>query len=347
MERAQDLQFFRRELRGGSHSAPIFADKEPKSDPAEKARQVRPSSTTKSSTYVLPTPAGVKSSVPSRTSGSDLQTGSASHGVRAHSLWHSSPLEQKKHEKDYGDECLPGAAVVKTRSGFKEGKTTSSSTQLPPPLVEGHSLPHPDTSNFSDTKKIKRQAFSGPLNNKSSSTKHVIPASGPLTSSEFSQNIPGRVSWAAISSSPPKVSPSTSPPLVSSPRISELHELPRPPGYLAAAKPTKSAISGHSAPLGPRTQDFSETYKIASPAPSTASPLPTPPLTVPRSFSIPSSGQRAMSLQVGQLFDLRHQNPDMIREVASPPLTPISLASINRIATISEVNSNPGQITGD
>ncbi|KAM3761098.1 hypothetical protein ACB098_01G241900 [Castanea mollissima] len=196
----EDLRVSGREPRAGSHSAPIFAEK--KFDPAEKIRNMQPSSTRKSNTYVLPTPIDARHSSSSRTSNSVPR--SRPSGV-THNLWHSSPLEDKKHEKHSGNGNLSGPSISKSQLIAKESDSNDTSTPLPPPLAEGLSLLQHDTFNASDTKKFKRQAFSGPLIRMFSR----LPIPQP--------------------SSSPKVSPSASPPLGSSPKISELHELPRPP----------------------------------------------------------------------------------------------------------------------
>ncbi|CAN1295839.1 Uncharacterized protein At2g33490 [Linum perenne] len=277
-----DLHIYSREPRSGSHSAPIFPER--KIDLAERIRQMQ-KSPRKSNAYVLPRPADTKIPVPSRTSGLTPQTKSTDYAGRAN-LWHSSPLEQKR---DSGEGHL---------------------SDLPPPPSEGMSLPQPDSYSASDSKKIKRQSFSGPIIGKNLATKQAL---------------------SAIS---PKVSPTASPPL-SSPRISELHELPRPPGILAG-KPAKatSSSSGHSAPLVRSNEGYGTTIR-SSGGMTLASPLPIPPLAVSRSFSIPSSSQRGMTLK------------GKVEDSDSPPLTPISLANLRSAAAVPELFSpRAGQIRG-
>ncbi|KAM1357564.1 hypothetical protein EV1_044314 [Malus domestica] len=332
-----------REPRIGSYSAPIFAEK--KFDPAEKARQLQAPAARKSNTYVLPTPIDPKGLSSSRTSSAVPGTGPSR---RNQNLWHSSPLE----EKDPGDTL--NASGTKAQLVQKESNVNSTSTQLPPPL-EGLALPQIDTLNASDTKKIKRYAFSGPIPSKSSSSKPVLHASGPIASTELPQLVSGTLSRLPNPqpSSSPKVSPCASPPRVSSPKISELHELPRPPGSSSAkstnpsssaAKPTKSSgFVGHSAPLVSRNQEHSMPNKNPSLASNAASPLPIPPLIVPRSFSIPSSSQRAMALHVARHLE-SPQVPGKAEEVASPPLTPISLSNLKPVSNVSEVASRSSPI---
>ena len=299
-------------------------------------------STRKLHTYVLPMPAGAKSSSPSRTSSSVPRTRPTGVHGGTHNLWHSSPLEPKKHEKDSGDDKMSGPTISEAQSVLKESNSNNAAIRIPPPLAEGLSLPQLDTLNTSDTKKVKRHAYSGPLTSKPWSTKPILTSSGPIASAELPQLISGLLSRVPVPQpSSPKISPGASPPLVSSPRINELHELPRPPVSLATKPARFPALVGHSAPLISRNE-LSATNKTPSIASNAASPLPTPPM-VPRSFSIPSSNQRATTLHVTKLLD-SSQDPDKAEEVTSPPLTPISLPNNKPTSTISEVasqSSNP------
>ncbi|KAA8530072.1 hypothetical protein F0562_004781 [Nyssa sinensis] len=344
LDKNQGEQIFNREPRPGSHSAPIYADR--KFDPAERIREMQSSPARKYHSYVLPTPDDAKSSIPSRTSSSVSHSKPTTISGRTQNLWHSSPLEPEKRVKDFADDIPSIPAISKAQSILKESNNNNPSIQLPPPLAEGLSFPLGDTHNVCDTRKIKRQAFSGPLTSKPLLNKPILSASGPITSTELPQLVCGWVSQLPIphTSSSPKVSPTASPPLVSSPRISELHELPRPPVSLASKQASSSGLTGHSAPLIFRNQEVSPTNKSSSVAINMASPLPPPPLTVPRSFSIPSSNQRATARQVAKLLETP-QIPDKAEEVASPPLTPISLSN-KPLPTVSEVTSHSGPIRG-
>ncbi|XP_076913423.1 uncharacterized protein At2g33490-like [Bidens hawaiensis] len=124
-------------------------------------------------------------------------------------------------------------------------------------------LPTPSHSGY-DSKLVQRQAYSGPL-----------PPSKPF---------------------------SVSPQPLSSPKISELHELPRPPGGVQFSKPVVNSGGGTGAYSGP-----------------IATRLPPPPLVVPRSFSVHSTNPSPQ---------ITGGRP---REVFSPPLTPISLLNTNSI----------------
>ncbi|XP_016738551.1 uncharacterized protein At2g33490 isoform X2 [Gossypium hirsutum] len=313
-----DIQVSSREHRVASHSAPIFPER--KLDPAERVKQMLQSSTRKSNTYVLPTPNDSKSAVPSRTVSSFTHTRPTNVAGRLHNLWHSSPLES-------GD----GQLSEKSESVLKESNNSNTFTQLPPPLSEGQVPAHPDSS--TEAKRIKKKAAAGPLTSKQASSRPIPSAELPHIASAVFSHLP-----VPQPLSPPKVSPSASPPLVSSPRINELHELPRPPPVSSAAKPAKpSASVGHSAPLVSRNQEHSAST-IPSLASSGASPLPAPPSVVPRSFSIPSSNQRAMAIHVSRLLEAP--------QVPSPPLTPISIVNIKPLQDVSEVPSHGGQMRG-
>ncbi|KAI4387898.1 hypothetical protein MLD38_000286 [Melastoma candidum] len=294
-----DTQMPIREHRPVSHSAPIFAEKN--SDTSERVRYTREVSIQKPHSYVLPTPDGVKGTQP-RASGSIPQTQPTSVSGHSPNLWHSSPLEQTKHD---------------TKSSTEVGESNNGLNQVPPPLSEGLG---------SCTDQPKRHAFSGPLTGKPISKKPVLNARGPISSSDLPHLVPGMLPRAVQVSSSPRVSPCPSPPLVSSPRISELHELPRPPGNLVMRPSKYLALVGHSAPLVSRNPESSAPSKI----PSTASPLPPPPLVVPRSFSIPPSSQRPTVFHAGKTLESPRASENA-EELSSPPLTPISLMDIKSL----------------
>ncbi|KAK3026752.1 hypothetical protein RJ639_042205 [Escallonia herrerae] len=332
--RNQGEQVFTRQNRAGSYSAPLYPEK---FDPAERIREMKPSAR-KFHTHVLPTPADAKNSV-SGTSTS-VHWSLTSLSGNAHNPRHSSPLDTEKHGKHSADDNL-----VNSISKPRESNSNNSSVQLPPPLSEGLSLPQHRAHNALDTKKNKRQAFSGPIPSKPWSTKPSLSTSGPLNSTELPQLVSGLLSRVPIPhlSTSPNVSRSASPPPVSSPKISELHELPRPPASSGSKQASSSGVVGHSGPLIFRNQELSPTNRNPVQASHTASRLPAPPSTVSRSFSIPSSNQRALALHVSKLLE-SPQVPD--REVASPPLTPISISNTQSLSTVAEVVSGSGQLRG-
>ncbi|KAF3432336.1 hypothetical protein FNV43_RR27076 [Rhamnella rubrinervis] len=295
-----------------SQSAPLFAEN--KVDPAEKLRQMRPSFSRKFHSYVLPTPIDTKGSVSTGSVKPVTQTAQTKLSERTQNLWHSSPLDLKKYETIMTDQKVSGPAAAKVQSVLKESNNIAS-TQLPPPLLDGLIFPRHDIA--SDSKKIKRHAFSGPLASKAWPTKPVTVKhpqlfSGPLLRSPIPQP----------PSSSPKVSPNASPTFMSSPKISELHELPRPPSSSTYKSSRPPGVIGHSAPLVPRVQAQSNT-KVGSNA---ASPLPKPPpLGISRSFSVPSSDPRVV-IHASKPMEAFHCS-QIAEEVASPPLTPIALSN--------------------
>ncbi|KAI4366770.1 hypothetical protein MLD38_022601 [Melastoma candidum] len=287
-----DVQMPMRERRASSHSAPIFTEK---SDTSEKMRYTQQLSGQKTHSYVLPTPDGV-TGTPSSANSSVLRSQPDSVSRHNPSLWHSSPLEQTKHE------------IMKSAREVRESGTAN---QVPPPLSEG-------LVSYSD--KPKRHAFSGPLTSKPMSKKPVLHASVPVSSSDL----------------PHLVSPTASPPLVPSPRVSELHELPRPPGNLAV-RPSKSMVSvGHSAPLVSRNLDGYVSNKIHA----TASPLPPPPLLVPQSFFFPPSSQKATAFHSRKPLESPRALGNT-EEISSPPLTPIALMDIKPERAVAVYQSGP------
>uniref|UniRef100_A0A1J3ERI0 BAR domain-containing protein n=1 Tax=Noccaea caerulescens TaxID=107243 RepID=A0A1J3ERI0_NOCCA len=185
-------------------------------------------------------------------------------------------------------------------------------------------LPRPsETPQSSQHDAAPRHAFSGPL--KPSSTRLPVP-------------LP-----AQAQSSSPRISPTASPPLASSPRINELHELPRPPGQFAPPRRSKSpglaGLAGHSAPVTAWDQERSTVVASTN---IVASPLPVPPLVVPRSYSIPSRNNRAMAQQ-----PLPETNQNRVVSPPPLPLTPASLMNLRSLSRsrVGEV-AQSGQFRG-
>ncbi|KAL3829448.1 hypothetical protein ACJIZ3_018250 [Penstemon smallii] len=297
----QGEQVLSQQRRVSSYSAPIYAEK---FDPAERIREMR-TAVQKLSTHVLPTPADAKGSITSSSS-TLLPIGSSKN------LWHSSPLDIEKQKKII-DDHISAQSSSKAEIALEETVNDKHFFPLPRPLTEGSSFPQTDTQTGFDTRKIKRQAFSGPITSKPSLNKPILPTSGPISSTEIPQ-LP-----------------------VSSPKISELHELPRPPDSFNPKPMRSMGTIGHSAPLFNRNREASPTSRNPLRSSKGGSPLPLPQLTVSRSFSIPSSSQRAMAYNSGKLLGsspIVHNTG----EVASPPLTPISLSNMK--------SPNSGRIRG-
>ncbi|KAL5096141.1 hypothetical protein RYX36_000468 [Vicia faba] len=298
LELQKNLFSFR--VRTGSQSAPLFPDNKP--DPSEKLRQMRPSLSRKFNSYVLPTPKSSNNPKPSK-----MQTNL---NEPTKNLWYSSPLEQKKPKKDIGEE-QSGPTIRNAQSALRESNNNTAFSRLPLPLVDSPvSLNHDNFSAYS--KKIKRHAFSGPLTSNPWPTRPVsmesVQFSGPLLATRIPQP----------PSSSPKVSPSASPTITSSPKISELHELPRPPINFPANSRLLGLV-GHSGPLVSRGQRVSASNSLF--VTSVASPLPTPPQAMARSFSIPSSSARVAELH-GSRGRESSRTSSLSEDIASPPLTP-------------------------
>ncbi|XP_074302534.1 uncharacterized protein At2g33490-like [Silene latifolia] len=279
-----------------SHSAPILAEK--KIDPAERIRRMRPSLTQKFHTYVLPTPGDAKPSSSTRTSSAPR---SRPKNLSDQNIWLSSPIETNMNKRDSKEDSQ------------SVGNSIQASTRLPP-LADGLPSRPSDAVDSSDHKKIKRQAFSGPLSNNPRSTKSSLSAFGPISGPISQPLIPRPSSPKASHRSPPSVSP---------PKISEHHELPRPPGNAI----NKPGFSGFAAPFPSKNSEFAVKNKTTSTASNTASPLPMPPVTFPRSLSTPSSHYRAKALSITKVFESSQHNKD----AASPPLTPMSLSNANTV----------------
>lgn len=283
-------------FRTGSQSAPLFMDNKP--DLGEKLINLRPSLSRKFSSYVLPTPVVAKSSISSGSNNPAPSKVPTNLNEPTKNSWNSSPLEQMKYEKNLGDEKLSGPYVANAQSVLKESNSNAVSTRLPLPLVDELLSSNYDPIHVR-SEKIRRQAFSGPLTSKPwttkpSSVENVHLFSGPLLHTQIPH----------LPSSPPKRSPNASPTFLSTPKISELHELPRPPvGFLSNSSRLLGLV-GHSGPLVPRGQKLSTANRVA--ISNTASPLPTPPQAMARSFSIPSSSARASALQDSRPLEVSH-----------------------------------------
>ncbi|KAJ0037544.1 hypothetical protein Pint_23783 [Pistacia integerrima] len=315
---------FSRDVRLGSQSAPIFA--EFKSDPIDKVKQMQPSSSRKFNTYVLPTPVATKGSTSSGPGSPVPHPVKSSLSGYTHNVWHSSPLDRTKFDKSLSDEKVSRSFA---QSVLRENNNNTASTRLPPPLADGFLFSRFDPPGASDYKKIKRQSFSGPITS--------IPSAMKTVSKEHPQMLSGPILRSPIAQPPtssPKISPSASPTFTSSPKISELHELPRPPAN-SISKSSRSMVVGHSAPLRPKVQMPYATNR--SSVSNAASPLPTPPEAITRSFSIPSREHKMTSLDVSKPHDLG---------MVSPPLSPITVTNKKSPSTGSETVAQVVEISG-
>lgn len=229
---------------------------------------------------------------------------------------HSSPLEHKRSDKILGNENSR-PVFSKTRSVLKDSNSNTRLSRSPPQLAEGLSS-HLDR--HGDTKKVRRQAFSGPLMGKSWSSRHNSSASGPIASTGNALLFSGSLMRTPLPKpSSPILSSGVSPTFTSSPKISELHELPRPPPHINLKVTTNIS---HSSPLLPKGQELSGTHKLTL---SNASTLPKPPQTFNRSYSIPSRGQGEKESHDPK--NVESPNFKITDDIVSPPVKPISLSN--------------------
>lgn len=329
------------ESRKISQSAPLFAEK--KFDSAWM-KQMRPLPTRKLQTYVLPTPDDTKSSTPTRSDIPHSRARPTNLSEHTHNLWYSSPLDPK-YEKILGDEKDSQSTGTNSQSVLKESNTNHSPSGLPPPLVDGLPFQILKSGVASDTEKVKIYAFSGPLTRNPWSTKPGLSSSDPVVSVRPPQLFSGpllRSQMPHRSSSPPlRASPMASL-ISSSPKINELHELPRPPASSNLNPSRPSSLIGHSAPLVAGGPNRSTTQKLV--VSSKASPLPLPLQAVPRSFSTPSSSEKLKVIRVSGPSEAP-KNAEMAENVTSPPLTPISLSSM--LPASSSSTQNPSHLEGN
>jgi hypothetical protein len=256
-----------------TQSAPIFAENVP--DPSMRFRKMDLSKRIVHS-YKLPTPADEKNPASVVTNTSPHSDPPASKSYVTGNLWHSSPLV-----KDFKPSSIYSGPV----------KVPLNNEGISAPLVYSYS-----TSDFKKMKRETRETFSGPILSKTGSSNPLFSA----TDRRQSMNYPSRVlstkshgpGWQ--SSLPPKVTPRVTSLPTTPPKISELHELPRPPGLV-----------GYSGPLVSRRQMPNAPTRVSPPS-HKASPLPRPPAAMTRSYSIPSNSQRTPIITVNKLLESRH-----------------------------------------
>ncbi|KAL2547239.1 Uncharacterized protein Fot_16472 [Forsythia ovata] len=303
-----------------SQSAPLFREK--KLDPAGRLSQMLPSPSRRFTSYVLPTPVEAKSLGSGKADAEVSQ-----HKQVSHNMWHSSPLDQNKYEKQVANEKSSGPIILDAQQVLKESNNNTKSIRLPPSLTDGISSKQFDPNVAFDTRKVKRQAFSGPITGKPWPKNPNLSVSGHLISSEYPLPFSGSILRTPLPQpmSMPKLSSHVSPTFLSSPIISELHELPRPPAHLASKR-----LSNHIAHSGPLVSKGRELPAANITAMSAAtSTLPMPPQTISRSYSIPSGGRKESALHIPLEAS---QNLKMTEGISTPPLTPISLPDIQPAA---------------
>ncbi|XP_010538157.1 PREDICTED: uncharacterized protein At2g33490-like [Tarenaya hassleriana] len=265
------------EVRAASQSAPLLVENRT-SLSSDKLLRIRSSLTRKFNTYVLPTPAETRSPT------------SPEPGVATIS-----------HPEKVSRPITSASGQV-----LRESNKNTSSSRLPPPLADNVLLYSRPGQLASDRKRLKRQSFSGPITSKQFPSNPVSSTTPQLYSGHIQRN-------PKISSSP-RMSPSTSPTFLSSPKISELHELPRPP---------ERALR-HSAPLLPKDRLLS-TANDKPVISKSASRLPEPPpIARTCSFSIPTSGPKVAELDMSKTTREDTLKVRAVGDTVSPPITPSS-----------------------
>ena len=241
---------------------------------------MRRSATRKLNTYVLPTPNDVRAT-------SQIVSGNPTSGPLDSRGAFPSPPHPSAEMGDLRDNKLHSPArLSNAQSVLKESNINTAETRKLLPVGD-MALPGYHDLKTSDNKKVKRGSFSGPIASRPRSTENIDVLSAAPRHSSAHQPIHVRVS------------PGNSPPPISSPKIKELHELPRPP--VNSSKHTAfPSLVAHSAPLVPNSASLvpkvQDHFRARQTPPSTASPLPTPPGPIARSFSIPSRGMRTSSI---------------------------------------------------
>ncbi|KAJ4903517.1 Uncharacterized protein Rs2_17468 [Raphanus sativus] len=285
---------YRRDVRIESQSAPLFPENRT-TPPSEKLLRMRSSLTRKFSTYALPTPVESAKSPSSITRLGNTNHMTSSNPAKAitKNIWHSSPLETR------GPSKVSSRPMTALKEQVLRESNKNTSSRLPRPSTDGLL--------YSRIGSLKRRSFSGPITSKPLPNKPLSSTpglySGPIPRSPVSKL--------------PKVltsSPTASPTFVSTPKISELHVLPRPPPPPPSSSAKSSRAFGYSAPLVSKSQLLSKPL-ISTPP----SPLPIPP-AITRSCSIPTGNLRGTELDMSKTSLGANK-----LSTASPPLTPMSL----------------------
>ncbi|GAA0161927.1 hypothetical protein Leryth_016363 [Lithospermum erythrorhizon] len=298
---------FSKEVKEASKSAPLFFDRI--SDPNYKRKEMQSSSSQKHMSYALPMPPETRSPVSVESNAGDPERSQAS--LSSLNLYHSSPLGKNEYEKLMTNDTISGPLLLDTQSVLRDSNQNIESRSSPPTLSNGFLPTQVDPSFLSDTNNVGRYAFSGPLTDEQWQHNHAVIASSPIGSAVHPLLLGSLLrtprGWPSSFSKFPSHTDST---FKSSPKISELHELPRPPPSVPFIRPSRH--TDYSEPLRHKGTDISTANKVVDSTDVVALPMP-PPLT--RSLSIPTRGQ---------------VTEPMARQIPSPPLTPIPLPTIQR-----------------
>ncbi|KAH9627244.1 hypothetical protein KSS87_018520 [Heliosperma pusillum] len=291
-----------------SQSAPLISQRQ--FDPAERIRQLQPSSSKKFHAYALPRPS---ENIVSQTK-SSLQNNP--------NLFHSYPLEPKNYKALLGTENLSGPIILNSKSILKE----RNNNRIPPPLTEKVSSQQLNQQISFGSKKPKLQSFSGPVTSLPLYSKPSLSAGNLATAAKAPQFSSGPIlRTATYQSSSPQKSPSASPTFASSPRISELHELPRPPVSSSCHSARSPDFVGFSAPLISRSPENSSANKFS--ALKKVSVLPAPPVVSISSMPLSNHGGGRRSPPSRPLR--ASHNFEKLEDTVSPPLSPIMLANLH------------------
>lgn len=333
-------QFRHSTATGQRKSAPIPLYSLKKSDGFDKTEEMRLQKPVHS--YALPTPHGASMSVTGCVNNSPVgvKTTGASGTLRTYPLQQcqSQDLGQRTTSRMRGGgHCNPNISISLplTKQSYiskgqqlpEESNRRAQARPMPlPSSVESVAILNATVA--STSKRHKRHVHSGPVTGNLYSSESVVQgSSSPLFPNVEPSSKSGSIGYSTMSGpfASPKISDSLSS-FSQSSRVSQLHELPRPPLDSAkTSKPTSSIT--HSAPLVNRKTKESSATKILGPTIANfASPLPSPPAAlVSSSLSVPSFGQK------GQL-----QWIEITEEVPSPPLTPIAFPASNLMSVNSK-----------
>lgn len=241
---------------------------------------MRPSSTRKCFSYALPVPdENISAKANTTVSASTNTSTSTGTGTGTDTNTHSTNNQPKPNSSPVAGPTKPASlyhsSPLPKHYSFKPASFSKSGPLRMPP------------------QKIRREAYSGPIR-------------PGYTTNTTSTQLPR-------STSPKLFARPTQPPprTASSPLISELHELPRPPMAGRTAPVRSSQLVGYSGPLMPRRPSVTT---------SKASPLPTPPEpTLTRTYSIPSTDSQRMPAGTIQKLERKKGSSSVCQPIVSEP----------------------------
>ncbi|XP_078156455.1 uncharacterized protein At2g33490-like isoform X1 [Carex rostrata] len=280
-----------------SQSAPLFAinpTQTQSADPYERFRNMRPSSTRKCFSYALPVPDENISAKANTTVSASTNT-STSTGTGTDTNTPSTNNQPKPNSSPVAGPAKPASlyhsSPLPKHYSFKPASFSKSGPLRMPP------------------QKIRREAYSGPIRPGYTTN---------TTSAQFPRSTSPKL-FARPTQPPPRTA--------SSPLISELHELPRPPMAGRTAPVRSSQLVGYSGPLMPRRPSVTT---------SRASPLPTPPEpTLTRTYSIPSTDSQRMPAGTIQKLEGKKGSSSARQPIVSEPDDDTRAKGINSRSNLS------------